>query len=444
MTIVPARIRMPKFGEFVAIIAVMMGLTALSIDNLLPAFPAIQATFGIADANQVQYLVYVYMLGFGVMQLAYGPISDMIGRRPTLTIGLVLYALGCLLAAVAPSFQILLAARVIQGMGVAACRVLAVAIVRDCYSGREMARVMSLTFAVFIIVPVFAPAMGSVVLAFGTWHLLFAIMLMLGVVVAVWFGLRMPETLHPEYRLPFSAGRILDGVRTTVTTRVAIGYSTAVGLMFACIMAYVGSAQQIFETEVYGLGSWFPLVFGLIAAVMGVASVLNSTLVRRLGMRRLSHAGVLGYLAASLVQVLVGYAYDGVPPLLVFGSILAVNQFLASLTLSNFNAMAMEPLGAIAGTASSFTGFYTTLIGAVLGGIVGQAFDGTVLPLAIGYLSFSILTVFAVLWTENWRLFRPHHHDPGPLTRQPGPASDSGLDGTAGASRRTEDRPPAL
>jgi DHA1 family bicyclomycin/chloramphenicol resistance-like MFS transporter len=184
--------------------------------------------------------------------------------------------------------------------------------------------------------------------------------------------------------------------------------------MFACIMAYVGSAQQIFETEVYGLGHLFPLVFGLIAAVMGVASVLNSRLVRRLGMRRLSHAGVLGYLAASLLQVLVGYAYDGRPPLLLYGSILALNQFLASLTLANFNAMAMEPLGAIAGTASSFTGFYTTLIGALLGGIVGQAFDGTVLPLAVGYLSFSILTVLVVLWTEGWRLFRPQHQDPLP------------------------------
>jgi DHA1 family bicyclomycin/chloramphenicol resistance-like MFS transporter len=408
----PTGIQMPKFGEFVAIIALMMGLTALSIDNLLPAFPAIQASFAIADANRVQYLVYMYMLGFGVMQLAYGPISDVVGRRPTLTIGLAIYALGCLLAAVASSFEVLLAARIIQGMGAAACRVLAVAIVRDCYSGREMARVMSLTFAVFIIVPVFAPAMGSAVLAFGSWHLLFVSMLVLGIVVAVWFGLRMPETLHPEYRLPFSAGRILEGVGVTVTTRVAIGYSTAVGLMFACIMAYVGSAQQIFETEVYGLGHLFPLVFGLIAAVMGVASVLNSRLVRRLGMRRLSHAGVLGYLAASLLQVLVGLAYDGRPPLLLFGSILALNQFLASLTLANFNAMAMEPLGAIAGTASSFTGFYTTLIGALLGGIVGQAFDGTVLPLAVGYLSFSILTVLVVLWTENWRLFRPHHKDP--------------------------------
>lgn len=403
---------MPRFGEFVALIAVMMGLTALSIDNLLPAFPAIQAAFQIADANQLQLLVYVYMLGFGVMQLAYGPISDVIGRRPTLMVGLAVYAVGCLLAALAPSFQVLLIARIVQGMGVAAARVLAIAIVRDCYEGREMARVMSLTFAVFIIVPVFAPAVGSATLLIGNWHFLFASMLALGIVVAIWFGLRMPETLHPQYRLPLSARRIAEGMRLTVTTRVSIGYATAVGLMFGSLMAYVGSAQQIFETEVYGLGPLFPVAFGVIAAVMGVASIVNSRLVRRLGMRRLSHAGILGYVVVSLIQVLVALAFEGRPPLLLFGLILASNQFLASLTLSNFNAMAMEPLGAIAGTASSFIGFYTTLVGALLGLTVGQAFDGTVMPLGVGYLCFSVLAVLVVLWTEKGRLFQPHNKDP--------------------------------
>jgi MFS transporter, DHA1 family, multidrug resistance protein len=410
---VPSATRvMPRFGEFVALIALMMGLTALSIDNLLPAFPSIQASFAIADPNQLQLLVYVYMLGFGVMQLVYGPISDVVGRRPTLMIGLAIYAVGCLLAALAPSFQVLLIARIVQGMGVAAARVLAIAIVRDCYEGREMARVMSLTFAVFIIVPVFAPAVGSATLLLGDWHFLFTSMLALAIVVAVWFGLRMPETLHPEYRLPLSAGRIFAGLRLTVTTRVAIGYSTAVGLMFGSLMGYVGSAQQIFETEVYGLGPLFPLAFGIIAAVMGVASIVNSGLVRRLGMRRLSHAGLLGYLAVSMLQVVVAVSFDGRPPLLLFGLVLAMNQFLTALILSNFNAMAMEPLGAVAGTASSFTGFYTTLIGALLGLWVGQAFDGTVLPLGAGYLCFSLLALLVVLWTEKWQLFRPHNSAP--------------------------------
>ena len=400
---------MPPFREFVALIALMMGLTALSIDNLLPAFPAIQDAYDIPDANELQLLVYVYMFGFGIVQLVYGPISDVVGRRPTLLAGLAIYAVGCVMAALAPSFEFLLVARAVQGVGVAAARVLAVAIVRDCYSGREMARVMSLTFAVFIIVPVFAPATGSATLLLGDWHLLFTTMLALAVVVAAWFWLRMPETLHPEYRLPLSAKRIAEGVRLTVTNRAAIGYSTAVGLMFGALMGYVGSSQQIFETEVYGLGPYFPVAFGAIAAVMGVAAVVNSQLVRSLGMRRLSHASILAFLVVSIIQVALAAAYAGRPPLLLFGLVLAASHFLASLTFPNFNAMAMEPLGAVAGTASSFMGFYTTLVGALFGLAIGQAFDGTVLPLGIGYLVLSILAVAVVLWTEKGRLFQPQH-----------------------------------
>ena len=407
-------VRKPPFREFVALIALMMGLTALSIDNLLPAFPPIQATFGIRDANDLQLLVYVYMLGFGVVQLVYGPLSDAVGRRPTLLVGLSVYAAGCLLAALAPSFQILLLARLVQGIGVSAARVLAVAIVRDCYSGREMARVMSLTFAVFIIVPVLAPAMGSAVLLVGDWPILFLIMLALGLAVALWFWLRMPETLHPEYRRPLSAAAILAGVRLTVTNRIAIGYSTAMGLMFGCLMGYVGSAQQIFETEVYGLGPYFPVAFGLIAALMGVAAVVNSALVRRLGMRRLSHGGILAFLGLAVAQVLAAIAFGGHPPLFLFGTILAGGMFFVSLTVSNFNALAMEPLGAVAGTASAFMGFYTTLMGAFLGALIGQSFDGTVLPLGIGYVVCSTAAVLMVLWTENGRLFRPQHPDPAP------------------------------
>lgn len=402
----------PSVLEFVALIALMMGLTALSIDNLLPAFGPIQADFGIEAENDLQLLVYVYMIGFAVMQLVYGPLSDVLGRKPILTIGLTIYAAGCLLSLVAPTFTVLLVARAIQGIGVAAARVLAIAIVRDCYEGREMARIMSLTMMVFITVPVFAPAIGSFTLLFGSWHLIFASMLVLALMLAVWFGMRMPETLHPEYRFPFSVRRIMEGVRLTVRTREAVGYSTAIGLLFGSIMGYVGSAQQIFETEVYGLGGYFPVAFGIIAAVMGLASWVNSRLVRRLGMRRLSHAGITGFLLFAVLQLAAAWLFDGHPPLLLFGAILAGNQFLTGLTMPNFNAMAMEPLGAVAGTASSFIGFYTTLIGVAAGMLVGLTFDGTVMPLALGYTILGAISVLVVLWTEGGVLFRPHNPDP--------------------------------
>jgi MFS transporter, DHA1 family, multidrug resistance protein len=404
--------QVPSVVEFVTLIAVMMGLTALSIDNLLPAFGPIQDAFAVESENDLQLMIYVYMIGFAFMQLVYGPLSDIVGRKPTLTVGLSIYAVGCLLSLVAPNYTVLLVARVVQGMGAAAARVLAVAIVRDCYEGREMARIMSLTMMIFITVPVFAPAIGSFTLWFGTWHLIFATMLALALAVAVWFGLRMPETLHPEYRFPFSTARILGGVRMTLASREAVGYSTAIALMFACIMGYVGSAQQIFETEVYHLGPYFPIAFGLVAAVMGLASWVNSRLVRRLGMRRLSHAGVVGFFVFAALQLVAAFAFDGHPPLLLFGAILACNQFLTGLAMPNFNAMAMEPLGKVAGTASSFIGFYTTLLGALLGMLIGLTFDGTVLPLALGYTLLGAISVLVVLWTEGGVLFRPHNADP--------------------------------
>lgn len=399
----------PSFGEFVALIGLMTGITAFSIDNLLPSFPLVEASFHIAEPNRLQLLITVYMVGFAAMQLLYGPLSDIVGRRPAALAGLAVYAAGCLLAAVAPSFEVLLLARAVQGMGAAAPRVLAIAIVRDRFEGRDMARVMSLTMMVFIIVPVLAPGLGALILLFGGWHLIFISMLLLALVVVAWFGARMPETLHPEYRVPFSTRRIVEGFRLTLASRVSVGYATAVALMLGCIMAYVGSAEQIFEGDVYKLGPLFPVAFGGVAVMMGAGSLLNARLVRRVGMRRISHAGLLGLVAISALHLALALATSGRPPLVLFGAVLGLSQFLISLTLPNFNAMAMEPLGAVAGTASSLIGFYTTLTGALLGMAIGQAFRGSVVPLALGYLILSVLCVIVLLWTERGRLMRPHH-----------------------------------
>jgi DHA1 family bicyclomycin/chloramphenicol resistance-like MFS transporter len=344
------------------------------------------------------------MVAFAITQLVYGPISDMIGRRPILIFGMTIYIIGCVLAIFASSFEVLMVSRVVQGIGSAAARVLAVAIVRDRFSGREMARVMSLTMVVFLIVPIFAPAIGSLLLLFGPWQWIFASMLILAVILTVWFGLRMPETLHPEYRFPFSLRRIGRAIALTVTTRVSFGYSTAVGLMLGCVMAYVGSAQQILETTVYGLGPTFSVYFALVAGTMAAGSLLNSRIVRRFGMRRLSHAGVVGFALMAALQLASALVFNGHPPLAFFVGSIALAMFLFSLTVPNFNALAMEPLGAVAGTAASFIGAYTTLMGALCGLAVGQSFDGTVTPLAAGYLVLSISCLLVILWTERGRL----------------------------------------
>ena len=406
----------PSFLEFVLLVAIVMALGSMSIDNLLPAFSLISSDYALSHENEVQLVLTVYMVGFALMQLVYGPISDNVGRRPTLMIGLGIYAVGSLIALFAPSFEVLLVARFVQGLGAAATRVLAVAIVRDRYHGRDMARVMSITMMVFIIVPVFAPAIGSFFLLFGSWHAIFASMLALALLIAVWFGRRMPETLHPQYRMPFSLPRIAAGAKRCVTDRATFGYATAMGLMMGALIGYIGSTQQVFETDVYAFGAMFPVVFGALAAGMGVASFVNSRLVRKLGMRRLSHTGVVGYAVSAALMVAVSLAFDGRPPFVLFIVPLAACQFLFSLTMPNFNTMAMEAQGDIAGTASSVIGAYTTIAGALLGMLVSQSFDGTVTPMALGFLLLGIAALAVVLWTEKGRLFRPHNPDPLPGT----------------------------
>lgn len=395
----------PGFVEFVALIALMMGITAFSIDNLLPAFPALRDHFGLANANDVQVTIYAYLIGFGAAQLFYGILSDVFGRRPVLMVGLAIYVAGGVFALFTNDFVWLIAARIVQGIGAASPRVLSVAIVRDRFEGRDMARIMSFTMMVFLTVPVVAPAIGSLALVFGTWHLIFVLMLALALLLWIWFGLRMPETLHPEYRMKFSFRTMGDAIKLTLTTRRAAGYSTAIGLISGCLMTYVGTASQVFETDVYKLGAWFPAVFAAIAGVMALASFTNAMLVRHVGMRRLSHGGMVGFILVAAALLAAAALYDGRPPFLLFALLLALAQFLFSLTVPNFNSMAMEPLGAVAGTASSFIGCYTTLLSAVLALIAGRAFDNTIMPLAYTYLVLGILALVAVLWAENWRLF---------------------------------------
>jgi DHA1 family bicyclomycin/chloramphenicol resistance-like MFS transporter len=394
----------PSLREFIAIVALIMALISLSIDNLLPAFVPIREALGVTNANDMQLIVTVYMIGSGALQIVYGTISDVIGRRPTLMIGIGVYSLGALIGAVAQSYEVLLVGRFVQGMGAAAAQVLAVALVRDRYEGRDMARVLSLVFMVFIMVPVVAPALGSLTIALAGWRAVFVSMLAMAVIVVVWFGLRMPETLHPDHRRAFSLQQIGKGIHATIAHRGTVGYGIAIALMMGCLMVYVSSSQQIFETEVYGLGPLFPVAFGSIAGAMGLAFFANSTLVRSYGMRRLSHICLLLFVALAIAGYATAVVYQGRPPLMLFASLLAAIQFLMCLTMPNFNAIAMEPLGAVAGTASAVLGLVTTLGGAVIGMLVGRAFNGTVLPLELTYLISAGIALVAVLWAEQGKL----------------------------------------
>ena len=392
------------FAEFVALIAFMMALTGLSVDVMLPALPQIGHSLGVESGNDLQVVVISYVAGFSAGQLVYGPLSDRFGRKPVLLAGLAIFVAGTIAALLAPTFGLLLGARVVQGIGAASPRVMALAIVRDLFSGRKMARVVSLVMMVFIWIPVVAPALGQGLMSIGTWRWTFDLLLGAGMLCAAWASWRLPETadLSPAHRPRSLAGSLAAVLGTRQTT----GYMVAAGFMFGCLMSYVASAQQVF-VDVYDLGDRFPIAFGAVASVMALAGFTNSRIVERLGMRLVSHVALTAYALASLA--LAAAAWTGTATLFLFCALAALTFFLFGLIAPNFNALAMEPQGDNAGLASSLIGFYSTGAGALCAFVVGHAFDGTVLPLAAGYLAMSLLALATVLFVEGPRgMFRPH------------------------------------
>lgn len=397
-----------SFAEFVAMIAALMALNALAIDAMLPALPNIGDALGVAQENDRQKVLIAYLVGFGAAQLFYGPVSDRFGRRIILLGGLGLYTAASVLSVVADTFDHLLLARLLQGIGCAAPRVVALSVVRDCYDGRQMGRVMSLAMMVFMAVPVIAPSVGQLILLFAPWRAIFLMLTAGGIAMFAWCAIRLPETLHPQYRGTLEISSVLDAYRTTVTTRITVGYMTATALIFGALLGFIASAQQIF-VGIFDLGIWFPAVFAAVALCISAASFLNSRLVERYGMRPLSHAALVGFTALGFLQA--GLALLGFQSLPVFLVILGATMFLFGFVGPNFNALAMEPLGRIAGTGSSVLGFVTTLGGAILGFFIGQLFDGTVVPTALGYAGFGLIAIFVVGLTEGGRMFRPAERD---------------------------------
>jgi DHA1 family bicyclomycin/chloramphenicol resistance-like MFS transporter len=388
------------FGEFVALMAMLTALVALSIDMVLPALPAIGASLGVTRANDNQLVLSLLFLGFGVGQLFYGPFSDAAGRKPAAFLGLTVFTAGCSLALLSQTFPMMLAGRLLQGIGVAGPRTMTIALVRDRFEGREMARVMSLVTAVFILVPIIAPALGQAVLGAFGWRAVFVVYLVMGLITSVWFGLRQEETLPPARRIPFSVPRLAAAVRQAVTTRTTVCYTVASGLVFGAFLGYLTSAQQILQ-EQYALGTRFPLYFAVLAVAIGGASLANAKLVMRYGMRPLSHWALWGIFAVSVVFAAVSALAAGHPPLLLLMAYLMVSFFGIGLLFGNLTTLAMQPLGAIAGTGSAVVGATSMLISLTLGTVIGQSYDGTVLPLVAGFAVLSLCSIAAAWWAEG-------------------------------------------
>jgi DHA1 family bicyclomycin/chloramphenicol resistance-like MFS transporter len=392
-----------SFAEFVSLIAFLIALTALSIDIMLPALPQIADAMQVRAENDRQLVITVYILGFASGQLLFGPISDRFGRRMPLLAGLALYIASTVFALAAGSFPALLAARAAQGFGAASPRTIAFAIVRDRFGGRDMARVMSFVMMVFIIVPILAPSVGQGLLQAANWRSIFYLLLCAAFAAAAWAWLRLPETRPAEDRMPLSASAIFAAAKLVCSTRQTAGYVIAMGFVFGIMMSYIISAEQIFM-DVYHLGALFPLAFAAIACFMVAASVVNASVVRKVGMRAVSHRALLGAAAVCGIAALAGYPDH--PPLLFFCAFMAAIFFCFGLIMPNFNALAMEPMAHIAGTASSFAGFYSTSAAALFGTLVGRFFDGGVRPLFIGVTILVLAALGVVLYVERFRLAR--------------------------------------
>jgi DHA1 family bicyclomycin/chloramphenicol resistance-like MFS transporter len=392
----------PGFTEFVCLIALMMALNALAIDSMLPALPHIGADLGVANENSRQWVVTAYLLGFGAAQLVYGPLADRYGRRPVLFIGIGLYVLFSLMAALAPTFETLIAARFAMGLGSAATRVLAVSIVRDRFEGRTMARVMSLSFLVFLGVPILAPSLGTLIMLVAPWRYIFGVLAFAGVALIVWAHIRLPETLHVENRLPIEPKRILSAFREALTNRISLGYTLGMTAITAALFGFINSAQQI-VFDVFDQGQHFALIFALLASGIAVASIVNARLVVKLGSRKIAHTALLGFTTFAAIHAVV--ALSGHESIWTFGILQGLTMFCFGLIAGNFGAMAMEPMGHIAGTASSAQGFLSTIVGSLGGFFIGQHFDGTAVPFVVGLTVCGLLAIGAALFAERGRLF---------------------------------------
>ena len=388
-----------RTGEFVVLIALLMSLAALATDAMLPALPAIGQDLGTERRNDVQFVVTALFLGLGLGQIAFGPLSDRIGRKPAIHAGLILFMAGCVMSIFAPTFEVMIAGRVLQGIGAAGPRIVTVALVRDQYEGRRMARFMSFAMTIFILVPTVAPALGQGIQWLAGWRAIFTTFFAIAAVTLAWFALRQPETLPAAHRRPLAPRAIGGAVLEVLRIRVTLGYTVATGCVFAPFIAYISSAQQIFQ-EAYSTGALFPIYFGVLALAVGGSSLMNTRLVMKYGMRRLSRAAVISFTLVSAVASVLVFAFEGLPPLWLFVAYLLVVFLCVGLLFGNLNALAMEPLGYIAGVGASVVASLSTFISVPLGAFVGQRFDGTVNAQIAAFAVFGAAAFVAMRWAD--------------------------------------------
>jgi DHA1 family bicyclomycin/chloramphenicol resistance-like MFS transporter len=392
--------------EFVALMAMIQALQALAIDAMLPALGVMSHDLGVEDANQRQLVVGIFLICAGVTSLVPGALSDRFGRRPILFVSLGGYVMMNFAAALAPDFTMLLICRGVAGAFSSGLLVLTGAIIRDRFEGDRMARTQSLVSMVFMVVPMAAPSVGQAILAVIGWRWIFGLMAVLGAAVALWAWLRVPETLHPQFRQRIELRVITMNMRSVLLTRAAIGYVVGMSLVQGALFGYINSSQQL-VAEHFGAGSSFPLIFGGMAVCMAIANLANSRIVERFGSRRVSHTALLGYIVLGALQL--WFAARGGETIWQFAPLMTLNLCVMGFIGANFQAIALQPFARIAGAASSVQAFMRLMVGSALGALIGQAYDGTALPLAMALLLAGIAALLLVVFSERGKLFRRLH-----------------------------------
>jgi MFS transporter, DHA1 family, multidrug resistance protein len=384
--------------EFTLLMALLMSIVAISIDALLPALGIISNDLNLSNHNHAQYLIGFIFIGMAVGQLVCGPLSDAWGRKKILYIGIGIYLVGSIICYAAEDLNGILVGRIIQGFGVSGPYVSAISIVRDKFSGRHMARVMSIIMMIFIMVPAIAPSLGQAILIYSSWRFIFLLYIAYALIIGTWLFFRLEETLPRENRIPFNTKNLLHGLKEIINCRVTVSYTLCMGICFGSFVGYLNSSQQIFQDQFHA-GGMFTVYFGLLALVLGTASMTNSRFVERLGMQYICVRSIIAVISVSIIFLLLHLFID--ITLWMFLVYAAALFFSFGLVFGNLNALAMEPMGHIAGIASAITGATSSVISMVLGAIIGQLYNGTLIPVVSGFLILSIISMLIMLYAQN-------------------------------------------
>jgi DHA1 family bicyclomycin/chloramphenicol resistance-like MFS transporter len=387
--------------EFTLLMALLMSIVSFSIDAILPALGYVGQAFAVSEANHVQWVITCIFAGMTIGQLIAGPLSDAIGRKRILFSGILIYFFGSALCYFTTSFELFLLGRFIQGIGVSGPYVASISVVRDKYSGAQMAKVMSIIMMVFMVAPAIAPSIGQLVINLAGWREIFLLYIVYALVVAVWIALRLEETLAPSQRVALTFSAFRHGFSEVVSNRTTMSYLLCIGLCFGGLIAYLGTSQQIFMQQFGKSGQSFSLYFAVLAALMGVSSFANSRFVARLGMRQICMYSMLSICTISLVFLVLQYSGLQVS-FWMFMLYACVLFFFFGCMFGNLNAIAMEPMGHVAGMASAIIGASSSILSLILATVIGQLYDNTLIPLTFGFVILCGISFLVMLSEKRW------------------------------------------